>query len=402
MSYALWLDMEGPSPHFEHFAELSADRGLPIVGFGSLLTEPLDGWFTRARALVINSGIYLDQVEVRAAFLEALRRGTRLLVLRASVGVSGIGGSSEIRHGDTNSWLTDLFEIGIVDDVHRDTSRWEDDSWEHEERDILVARPADAVARLNPLVAGVSEVLMDMPRVVRCFAPTARPLLNVRIADVITRSDLRWDPAHTTREDACVAAAAGPSGPARPQTVVLGDGGCLSDRLISASNNRRFAENVANWLAGQASEMDLATEATELVDEIDLTLSEVVVGVLGQVREPEPWWAGLSEERLNAVRTTGVPIERALNILDKIKLARSEPSLDVSVVRVGGRSKREAKSFWAAINDVRNRVKHRERLLDDPVTAADIARLREAVAALRARHFAYMGSLEADPRRLNG
>lgn len=398
--YALWLDFEGPEPSFQRFAHLSEKAvGLQQVGFRDMAGRSMETWFQEATALVVHSGVYLDQDEVLKAFTAALRRGIRVLVLRASVSRSGVG-QSATRHGDANPWLTGEFDMGFFDDFHQDTQRWSEDGWASQERTLLVGRPADPLIRLHPLLAGVSELLVDSPRVVRCFRPRARPLVAVKVTDVITAQDLVLPPSEVTDEDACIGAVWTAPEAAAPQLVALGDAGLLSDRLLPRADNERLALNLIHWLAAHPSSHDLSAAAERLVDEIDLTLSELVIGVLTEANAPAPWWEGIPEDRLRALRQGTMPLERALNPLDKIKLAGKNASLSQSVVCVGGRSKTKGMSFWGSVSAIRNRIKHRERLLDEPIDASDVAVLEQAAAAVRKAHREWSASLEDDPRRL--
>jgi hypothetical protein len=401
MTYVLWLDFDGPPPGLSRFVGAIDTQGLPSLGIVESLAVAGDRWVEDAAALVINSVVCLDQDEVRTAVLAALDRGRRLLVLRADVGVSGVGGGAQ-RHGDVNPWLESRYEIALLDDLHFDVARWQDPSWGNDERELLVARPADPMARLDPLLQDVPALLMARPRVVRVLGANARPSLGVARGDVVGRNDLLVQEAHLTHDDSVVAAVWAPPPSKTHQVVVLGDGGCLSDDLAGRSAaNACFGRQLAQWLAGAESPLDVAASAEALVDEIDLTLSELVIGELTSRNAPEPWWKNLPEAKRDQLEQHGrVPLERLLTILNKVKLATHDPELASAVVYLGGRSKTAAMRFWGQISDIRNRVKHKERLLDQPATADELELLEQAADAVRECHRAWTARQDQDPRQL--
>jgi hypothetical protein len=162
----LWLDSDGHRSHFTRFGRIAAELGHEMVGILPGDPSEFEEWL-RVDAYVVRTTIYWGHEVVRDALVRAIDAGARILILRADMSTSSDGSGNQLI-ADVNPWLTERFDIGLLEDVHVEISRWHDDTWSRGSgRYELVARPSNPVARLDPLLEGIQTVLIGRPRVVR-------------------------------------------------------------------------------------------------------------------------------------------------------------------------------------------------------------------------------------------
>lgn len=339
-----------------------------------------DAWL-HADAYIVSHTGYILEDPIQKALERQLESGRRVLFL--------------LHEMKANPLLEPRFGIAVTADRHFDTTRWRDPQW-RSQRDRIVARPADAISRIDTLLSGVNEVLCEQPWVVRCF-DDARPLLSVKARDLVNRRDLATK---ATDQDRFIAATWG-SVRSAPQIVVIGTGTALIDEFLEVADNRRFAQNIVRWLGGERSELEIATESQNLVDEIDLTLTPLIVRRLAQVHGVERWDMGIPEsirEKIASYRPDS-PIELALDLSDKVRVIFKDQVLIDQVGRVGQTSKTNSRSVWGRVIGVRNKVAHKDRLVE-PITEEECATLRAVAAQVRAAHEAMLNDFDDDPRGL--
>lgn len=343
-------------------------------------------WLTADGYIVRYTG-YIDQEPLHDAFQRAVREGRRVLVMSTP---------------DANSWLMSEFGLSLLTDRHFVVERWSDPDWESEPgKDQIVARPASATVAMDSILDGVERVVMNQPHVVRAF-DTARPLLQVAAGDLITTEDLRRATTDLASEDQCVAAMSRRLGHDVAQVVLLGDGSCLTDSNLGLADNRQFATNLMRWLGGSGlTRGQLAATAGRLLDEIEVELASLVVGMLRD-RLGADWHLGLPATRLEKIRERRPDAELAtsLDLSDKVATILHDETMLKDVGLVGGRSKTKSKELWGRAVTARHAIRHPERLGEVDVTSGQalLNELEELVAHLHAARAQWQASLDNDPR----
>jgi hypothetical protein len=247
----------------------------------------------------------------------------------------------------------------------------------------------------------VREVVMRRPRALRCFG-RAKPLLDVKLAELIDPNDLQVAEGRLADDDRCVAAMSGPEGWRTPQVIVLGDAGCLADDFTGrpTKDNEAFGRNLIRWLSGERFAADLAAEAREVVSEIELTLWALIHETLRERYGSEGWANGLSDDLKDKLRNQrpGLPLEQALDLSDMVNLASRDPELAVELIQVDGLSKTKAKPLWSRSIDLRRIPAHPVRLRT-PITQESIDNARRLQAHLAQCRRTRRDALDEDPAR---
>jgi hypothetical protein len=396
----MWLEVDAGFRHesFREFTVVAEDHDLRVMPIPIDRSTPLEAALESASAFVLRTTAYIEQEPLGDQFLRALDTGKRCLVLVPPRGRSIRDGKITL-HDDVNPWFEERFGIATVDDQHFDLSRWRDPEWQdRRDKDELVARPASPREKLDTLLSGVERVIVERPFIVRCLEQS-QPLLAVQNKDVVTHVDLPLPEDHITDDDECVAATWSRPGSGTPQLVVLGAPGCISDPFLQPprADNRRFAENIVRWLGGERFALELASEAKTLIDEVELTLGEIVRSRLA-AKYGGAWWNGIPRSRLEKIltRRPDVPLEQALDLSDQIGLIQRDYDLAAELYQFGGRSRNKSASHWARVVQLRNRAAHPVRLVD-PITECDLDLLRETVEHVRRRRREWRASLDDDP-----
>jgi len=385
MAHLMWL--EAGEEHRQVFSEIShIARSLGhSIGELDLTGETPADWLGPADAFLLRTSGYVEQAGLDSAFRSALDSGKRILVM--------------LRGTRANVWLEERFELAIIGERHFTLARWSDPAWEgRRDRDYIVARPASAMARYD-LLAGVDRVVTVQPHPVVCFG-RSRPLLGVRTAELITASDMPVPDEVTRAEDHVVAGMWSPPGSETPQAVVLGDGACLTDELLTSAptGNRQFALNLVRWLAGRPSTVEVAQTVRRRVDEIETALTEMIVGILGSRHGREAWIRGLrpsTRDKLERERP-GEPAEIAMNLFDKVNSIFADDELTEAIGLQPGLSRGKSKDAWRKLALVRNRVMHPDRLVD-PLTASELATVDAFSEHTSERRRVWLDSLDDDP-----
>jgi hypothetical protein len=315
-----------------------------------------------ADAYIVSSTLYVQDGLLRDALERELDLGKRVLFL--------LYGTS------LNSLLERRFGIALTGERHFDLARWEDPDWDRDSmRNFIIARPAEAISRIDTLLGGVDRVLCTKPWAVRCF-DNAKPLLSVKAIDLVDVSDTA---SFAAESDRCVAATEG--GPTRtPQVVVMGMGTALMDRWIEldGADNYRLAENIVRWLGGRRSQLEIADECDGLIKEIEVGLTPLIRHRLSDVHGAASWFLGLSDKtrrKIEALRPDD-PIEQALDLSDKVDVMFKDEVLTAEVGLLGTRSKTKSKRAWGKLVSLRNKVDHPDKLVE-PISESLNARWRE-------------------------
>jgi hypothetical protein len=380
LAHITWLQIdEDFRSIFGRFVEL-----LEAAGHQITLIIPVgdpDDWLG-ADAYIVGWTGYVLRDPITASFSRELDAGKRVLFL--------------LHDTSANQLLEQRFGLALTSERHFDISRWDDPHW-GSGRDRIVARPGDATARIDTLLNGVQKVMCEHPYVVRCF-DDAKPLLIVKCHDLVDRLD---QPPVASDNDTCVATTAGPQGKA-PQVVLFGTGTFLIDEYIEveSADSRRLAENIGRWLSGGRSDAELAAEFHTLFDEIDVTLTPLIIHRLSELHGSSSWSSGLSETRRQKIadRRPNTPIEQALDLSDKVAIIFNDPMLFEALGRLGNNSKTKSRSQWNGIVDPRHRVSHPDRLVK-PITEDMCDSVREIAQRVRDAYSRNLASLDDDPRQ---
>jgi hypothetical protein len=386
----MWIEAEEDLHRetFGHFCAMAEERGHVIT---ALAVEPFTevaSWIAPADAYLLRTTGYIDQEELTQPFVGGLDAGKRVLWL---------GRNAE----KVNRWTIERFSFGLLTEQHFNLARFASRDWaERRDLDRVIARSANPLHGID-LLRGVERVALSRPNVVRVLDP-AESLLEVPVRDLVDQRDLPVQAlAINERADSCVAAAWGAPGSHSPQAVLVGDGDWLVDGMLNKeqADNKAFAANLIEWLAGAPSHRAVAEHARSLTNEIELLVWEVALNCLRRAHGDQ-WPSVLSAERRERIRRLrpGTPWERALDPGDKVAILRSEPDL-ARMYAPGGISRTRAKSLWATFLDVRVRVAHVEHLAGSPVSQSEVEslkRLRDDLADERRRWYR---SIDDGPER---
>ena len=379
----LELVVNGPAPD-DGLAEAGRRLGLPVKRIeGRADISSFKRFITEADGLFMRTDTFLFDSVASEMLHTVVRAGKRMLV---KIDPNAL----ELM----NSFLEPYGMEGT-----RLAAFAEDPAYGHQRVISVLATQEPPPFANHPILQDVNELVLQQPQVIR-VDDRASPLVSLSLSHVFL-TDQKTDffaewPLSTFPVVACsdaedvhggVLALSGGFMHA-PYTGPLGH----AFPGITAGDNRRCAEQVAEWLCGRRGvELTAGEQAYTLLTRAEVLLARYVTDALGR-RVGADWWSThvppairSNAERLCSREGGLLPARAYLGLPDLLRIVETNRSLlHADLLRAGWPSTDDSSDWFARVNQVRIRTMHpaKAALSGRVVSSDDVAVARDALAVV--------------------
>lgn len=368
----LWLSLaQNVESTYIDFRELARLRGIsiqPIPFAPPVSTAQLSDALAHADGFFLTFQDAVLHEPFRELIAGAIKGGKRMLVLTTDP--------------ELNPFLME-FDLSITQDRLCGPEAVFGD-----ERTILVRREDQNNPTAKALLDGIADLTVAAPRRV-WYGQTASPIFKSPPDSlVLSAGNYFEDPG--PRELCC----GGIWETANGAALLALTGGALCDPFSGVTGkhfagiraNPRFAERLLDWLVKDFSPAPRSGDAVEMLQKIEVGLHDFVTHKLKTHfnATPDQWWyEGVPEPlrkknaELSEASKGKIPKEQGFYLISYREIIEENWPLFSSHFDPENLGKKKALAWFAALNEIRNRLSHPLRLREHPLTGAEHREIEE-------------------------